>query len=1026
VDSPTGVAGRNPVSRREATKHAAAAGFVLLFVICQQAAAPASALIHWGTDLAWTLASLLAGAECLRAARGLSGDQRRAWLFFAAGCLAWLAGMLFWDYRELVQREITPFPDYSDLGFLALPPLYVFGFIYISTRRGVSLTLKDIADLGTIVALAIFGCWLALADQLSTSEHTPVYRTFAVAFPVLHASALVFALLTLLRHPADTGRAVLALFFGSLALHTVTDFFYARSLLEATYEAGHYLDVFWIIAFAMIYSAAVIQQHRGTERVDEGLHEFNLRMRRADTLVLSAVILLVGIVSYWNRDAIVLQSGILAPFLLALALFLGLREWANHRIQLQLIAEIRASERELNRILDHLDDTYYRTDNDGIYRRVSSSASRLIGYTPAELVGRDAGDFSADAGDRERMLAALESNGGVLRNYESQLVRKDGSRIWVWTNLHYIHDQAGNVVGLEGTSRDVSDIKAAEEDMRKLSGALRQSADAVMITNREGVIEYVNPAFEETTNYPAEDVVGRNPRILNSGEHDKSYYDALWRTILAGEVFRDVMVNRRRDGSLYYEDKTITPLMDDAGSITHFVSNGKDISEQIQARERLQYIAHHDTLTGMPNRTLFLDRAQQVLVRARRHQRLAAGVFLDLDQFKNINDSLGHEVGDKLLVGVAGRLSSHLRSGDTVARFGGDEFVVLLDDVSSYSDITSVVEKLRRALHTPIAVDGISLHVTVTAGISVFPHDGDDGPALLKHADNAMYRAKEYGRDTYTFYSEEMSTRAHQRLSMENRLRRAVDNHEFEVFYQPQVDIVDNSVLGVEALLRWREPGDDEEVGPAAFVPLLEDTGLILPVGDEVLRTACEQVHDWNNRLGRRLEVAVNISARQFTNTRFPDIVREIVDEAGLEPCLLQLEMTESVYLRTTGAGATTVQQLDEAGIRLAIDDFGTGYSALNYLKRLPLHVLKIDRSFIQDIPDAADDAALTVAALAMARGLDLRVVAEGVETRAQRDFLRENGCRYVQGFLFSAPVPAGDLEALLTDPAFPASRVGE
>ncbi len=1006
--------------RHGAFRHAAAAGFVVVFVIGDYLVLSPS-MSRWWADLSWTLVSLVAGIECLRTARALSGDKRRAWLYFGAGCLAWFAGMLVWDYRELIQQQITPFPDYSDAGFMALAPLYVLGLIYMSARRGLDLTLKDLADLGVIATVVALGSWLALADLLDNPGLSITYRGLTLSFPVLYLTAFVFALLVLLRRVVEPGRVVMVLFLAALALHAISGSFYAYSLLEETYQSGHYLDVFWVAAFAMVYSAAVVQQGGEPLRAEteEGLHRFNIQMRRADTLVFTGVLLAAGATAYWQRDVLTLNPGFLAPFLTVLAVFLGLREWANHRVQIQLIEGIRRSERELNRILEYLDDTYYRVDPDGVMERVSPSSKKLIGYTPEELIGRPASDFNPDIGARRRLLDALEANAGVIRNHESQLVRKDGSRVWVSTNAHYVRDPSGRVIGIEGTSRDVSDWKAAETELRKLSGALEQSADSVIITDQRGIIEYVNRAFEETTGFTFAEVAGKTARVLKSNEHERPYYEYLWSTIQAGEVFRDVMINRRKDGSLYHEDKTITPLLDDSGRVTHFVATGKDISEQMQTQERLQYIAHHDTLTGLPNRTLFLDRVAQVLTHARRHDRLAAVLFMDLDQFKNINDSLGHEVGDKLLKGVADRLGAALRPGDTVARFGGDEFVMLLDDVNSYNDVTRVLERLRGALRTSIDVEGISLHVTGTVGVSVFPHDGEDGPSLLKNADNAMYRAKEQGRGRYAFYSEEMSTRVNERLAMENALRAAVDNGEFEIYYQPQIDIEENVVSVVEALLRWRRP-DGEWVGPDRFVPLLEDTGLIVPLGERVLHDACMEVSAWNRETGRRLELAVNISARQFSDDRFADVVLRTLDATGLAPGMLQLEMTESVYLRSTGPIDTTVRRLDEAGIQLAIDDFGTGYSALSYLKRLPIQVLKIDRSFIRDIPDADDDAALTIAALAMAQGLGLRVVAEGVETKAQLDFLRENGCRYVQGFLFTRPVSAAAMKALLDDPGFP------
>lgn len=1025
--SPAFSAGESrPIRRQEAIKYSAATAFVLVFTIGQYVVQPVSASLYWWADIAWTLASLLAGMECLRAARGLSGDQRRAWLFFAAGCLAWFVGMLVWDYRELIQQDITPFPDYSDVGFMALPPLFVVGLMYLSAKPGISLTLKDAADLGVIVAVVAFGTWLVLAEPLRNPGLSIPYRGVAFVVTVLNVSAFLFALLVVLRHAADPNRVVLVAILAALGLHAITDSLYAYSLLEKTYEAGDYLDIFWVVAFALTYCAAVIQQSRDPHHDpdEDGLQVFNARMRRADTMVFTSVLILVGVAAYWSRHVLAVDAGLVAPFLAALAVFLGLREWANHRIQMQLIAGTRTSERELSRILEHLDDTYYRSDLKGVITRVSPSVTRLLGYTPQELIGRSVNEFNpSDASIRDRLLAELDANGGVIHHFESQVLRKDGSRISVSTNAHYVRDEDGNVIGVEGTSRDVSEIKAAEDEMRKLSGALRQSADAVIITDRSGVIEFVNPAFEATTGFAFHEVAGNTPRILKSGEHDHAYYEWLWSTIDAGEVFRDVMMNKRKDGTLYYEDKTITPLLNDAGRVTHFVSSGKDISQQMQAQERLYFIAHHDVLTGLPNRTLLLDRAVQVLAHTRRHDRLAALLFVDLDQFKNINDSLGHEVGDKLLIGVAERLAAELRPGDTVARFGGDEFVVLLDDIGSHNDITRVVEKLRRALHAPIPVDGISLHVSATIGISVYPHDGEDGPALLKNADNAMYQAKEQGRDTYAFYSKEMSTRAHERLSMENKLRKAVGDNEFEIYYQPQIDIETNTVSGVEALLRW-QPAAGEGAGPAEFVPLLEDTGLIIPVGEQVLRTACAQVQAWNLRAPSQLELAVNISARQFTDSEFAELVERVLSETTFDSTLLQLEMTEGVYLRTTGANSATILALDKAGIQLAIDDFGTGYSALNYLKRLPIQVLKIDRSFIRDLPDAADDSALTIATLAMARGLGLRVIAEGVETRAQLEFLREHGCRYVQGFLYSKPLPPSEMAALLRDRDFPARRL--
>lgn len=499
-------------------RHAAAAGFVALFILVHYLLLPPS-MARWWADLSWTFVSLVAGIECLRTARTLSADQRRAWLYFGAGCLAWFAGMLVWDYRELVERELTPFPDYSDAGFMALAPLYVLGLIYMSTRRGLDLTLKDAADLGVIATVVALGSWLGLAELLHKPGLSITYRGLALAWPVLHLTAFVFAMQVLLRRVFEPGRLVLLLFLAALGMHSITGSIYAYSLLEGSYQSGHYLDVFWVAAFAMVYSAAVVQQGREAPRAEseESLYRFNLHMRRGDTLLFTCVMLVVGGMAYWQRDALTLNPGILAPFLVVLAVFLGLREWAGHRIQMQLIEGVRESERELNRILDYLDDTYYRIDSHGVIERISRSGAKLTGYAPEELIGRPVSDFNPDADAWHGLLDGLEENAGTLRNQELRLRRKDGSLVWISANAHFVRDSSGGVAGVEGTFRDVSDWKAAEAEARKLSGALEQSADSVIITDPQGIIEYVNRAFEETTGFGFNEVAGRTGRVLKSG-----------------------------------------------------------------------------------------------------------------------------------------------------------------------------------------------------------------------------------------------------------------------------------------------------------------------------------------------------------------------------------------------------------------------------------------------------------------------------------------------------------------------------
>ena len=553
----------------------------------------------------------------------------------------------------------------------------------------------------------------------------------------------------------------------------------------------------------------------------------------------------------------------------------------------------------------------------------------------------------------------------------------------------------------------------AEQQTRKLSSAVEQTADAVLITDRHGSIEYVNRAFEQISGYSAAEAVGQRPNLVKSGEHDATYYQRLWNTLHAGDVYRDVLVNRRKDGELYYEEKTITPLRDAAGVITHFVSTGKDITERMHSQERLHYMAHHDALTKLPNRALLLDRLTQSLAYARWHRRLVAVMFLDLDRFKRINDTLGHAAGDQLLRALALRLKATLRERDTVARFGGDEFVMLLDDVASEKDVALLANKVLEAMTQPYQIDAHAFHLTASIGISLYPGDGQDTGTLLRNADIAMYRAKDLGKNTYQFYSAKMSQRAFERLALEASLRRALEQKEFVIYYQPQVNMATQELLGMEALLRWQHP----ELGllaPADFLALLEETGLIIAVGDWVLRSACEQARAWCNAGLAPVRVAVNLSGHQLRQANFCATVTQLLKTYHLPNGCLELEITENVLMQDAERALSALAQVDRTCIRVAIDDFGTGYSSLGYLKRFPIDTLKIDRSFVRDITTDPQDAAIVRSVIAMARSLNLEVIAEGVEHEQQLAFLRNEQCHIIQGYFISPPLPAPEATAFL------------
>ena len=694
--------------------------------------------------------------------------------------------------------------------------------------------------------------------------------------------------------------------------------------------------------------------------------------------------------------------------LVMLAALTLLAAWQRDRVEDARQARLRQNEENLRSLAANANDGIVVIVGD---RTVFANqrAAEMLGYGVPELLSRPVQEL-VPAGERVRISAWLQEclagrDAGVS---ETNLLARDGQLVAVELTAARTlwQDQLAALLSV----RDVRQRRRAEQQMRKLSHAIEQAADAVMITDRQGIIEYVNPAFEEVTGFSAAEALGKKPSILNSGRQDAEFYQDLWRTILAGGVFTDVFINKRKDGALYYEEKTIAPLKDDNGRVTHFVSTGRDISERMAAQERLQYLAQHDVLTGLPNRALFLDRLQQALARARWHDRCVAVMFIDLDRFKHINDSLGHHIGDRLLIELGGRLEYNLRDGDTVAHFGGDEFVILLTDLASEHDVPPIARKTLSTLEHPFVIDGRELYVTGSIGVSLYPNDGADPITLLKNADAAMYRAKDSGKNNFQFYSAELSAKAFERLDVETRLRRALDRGEFLLHYQPIVDLERGRISGMEALLRWQHP-DLGLVAPADFIPVLEETGLIVPVGEWVLHTACSQARRWQEAgLDWPLRMAVNLSGRQFRDVSLVRSVDQVLKDTGMNPKNLELEITESVLMHSHDGSEEVLDLLHARGVRLAIDDFGTGYSSLSYLKRFPLHALKIDRSFVRDVATDAEDASIVRATIAMARSLKLDVVAEGLESPEQLKVVRDAGCQEAQGYYFAHPLPADQI----------------
>lgn len=553
--------------------------------------------------------------------------------------------------------------------------------------------------------------------------------------------------------------------------------------------------------------------------------------------------------------------------------------------------------------------------------------------------------------------------------------------------------------------------RQAEERVRILSQTVEQSPVSVVITDREGVIEYVNPKFEDITGYTSADVIGCNLDFMAMDEMAQATFRSLWTTVRAGKEWRGEICSRRRDGVPFWEHASVSALTDGEGRITHFIAVKEDITVRRGYEERLLRQANFDDLTGLPNRLLMLDRMDQAIAVANRSGTMTALLYVDLDRFKNVNDSLGHCAGDTLLKEAAARLSHVIREGDTLARMGGDEFVLILPGVSSGDDVRVVAERAVEIMSRPFTLEGQDHFVTASIGITLYPADGTDREVLLRNADLAMYKAKELGRNGYHFFTQEINSRLQRRLTIEGRLRGAAARGELALHYQPIVALSTGRAVGVEALLRWMRPDGGMHM-PGEFISVAEEVGLIKDLGEWVASTACHQLCGvLGSGTGRYLSrVAINVSPRQLQVDGFGEYVEHVLAETGLSPAHLELEITESVLMDDTPETASNLQMLCDLGVRLSIDDFGTGYSSLGYLQRYPFETLKIDRSFVSMAPVKPSAARLVETIIAMAHGLGLEVIAEGVETEAQRAFLQTRNCDLAQGYLFGRPMPMATL----------------
>lgn len=684
--------------------------------------------------------------------------------------------------------------------------------------------------------------------------------------------------------------------------------------------------------------------------------------------------------------------------------------------QKQLRENLTQLAQRLTTTLDSITDGFFTLDTHWNVTYINREGERILKRPQGELLGRNIWQSFPDAVgsrfDQEYQRAAIQQEAGHFEAYNP--------RLNMWLEVHVYPSPEGLTIYF----RDINERKATDQQLKLLERSVESSTNGVIIVDAQSSdfpMVYVNTAFERITGYSRNEALGRNCRFLQGEETDPATIKQLREAIAEQREAHVVVRNYRRTGAAFWNDLYISPVRDEMGLVTHYLGVQNDVSEQREYQAQLTYNANHDALTGLPNRVMLSQRLEQGCVLARRYQRYIAVLFIDLDDFKPINDTLGHDVGDFILKEVARRLEDELRPWDTVARFGSDEFVVLLPDLAHESDVVQVVERVLQRLSPPYWYRGSELHITASIGIAINDGSTENPRQLIQQADLAMYKAKRRGRNTYHWYTEDLNRKVSERVSLRSALQQAIEKQQFELYYQPQIHAPSGRVVGVEALIRWQHP-ERGNIPPSDFISLAEDTGQIMPISDWVLATACRDAQRLNAMGVGPITMAVNISPMQFQRPGFLASIEQVLADSGLTPALLELELTEGVLMDSTEQAIQALQDLRCLGVHIALDDFGTGFSSLSYLKRLPINRIKIDRSFVRDVITDINDAAIIDGVVAMAGKMGLEVLVEGVETAEQFTYLEQRKCDYFQGYYFARPMPLSALYAFLNlPPAFTA-----
>ncbi len=668
---------------------------------------------------------------------------------------------------------------------------------------------------------------------------------------------------------------------------------------------------------------------------------------------------------------------------------------------------------EWKSIIDNMVNVFIQTDKDGVIIKASPSIKNILGYSADEVIGKNIKTFWANKEKAKILRENFFKYRKVPKEIVEKFIHKDGTilDLEIFINLRF--DNFGRYIGSDNIARDVTELKKSQKALEIYENVIKNTSEGVMITDKNNRIVFINKAFCSITNFGEKDVIGKNPSILKSGIHTKKFYKNMWKSLEDTGHWKGEIWNKHKDGTIFPELLSINTLKNKNKEIENYIAIFTDISEIKKSEAKIRNIAMHDSLTGLPNRTMMSNMISHSLKSAKRQNELMAIMFIDLDNFKTINDNYGHKEGDNILVETAKRLKKILREEDIVYRFGGDEFIITLEHIKNSEDIAKIAQKLNQSIQMPYQTNNYTFYISCSIGIAIYPNDALTPDELIKNADAAMYQAKNRGKNRYSFYSQELGKQIQEELQIENLLRESIENNEFEIYYQPKIDTKTFHIVGLEALLRWNS-SKNGMLSPTKFIPIAEKTGLIIPLGNWIVLEACNQIKKWHDKKLYDGNISVNISGVQLNNKNLVNSIKNALKESNLSPCYLDLEVTESVLMNDVKRWIITLEQIRDIGIDISIDDFGTGYSSLSYLRELPVDELKIDKSFIDDIPYDQDACAIVKSIISLAKTLGYKTVAEGVEKEEQQKYLLENNCDIIQGYYYSKPLPKEEMENFL------------